>query len=136
VVSAAGGSLNFHSLPGIGSTFWVVMKLGYARMPMPPEPVDPALEGKVVRIDVRSEVLQRSILNYCLAMGLQPAANQMMPVDLAIADLDSKCDDKPRVLISGKSRSDNDCIAKPVRYAELLGAVKGALARASVAKCS
>ena len=137
VVSAAGGSLNFHSLPGVGSTFWVVMKFGHARTPMPAVPVDSSLKGKVVRIDVRSAVLQRSLLNYCVAMGLQPAANQTTPADLAIIDSDSKRGNVPWILISGEPAIHDDCVTKPVRYAELLSAVTGALARKNaVARCS
>jgi hypothetical protein len=132
IVSAAGGSLNFHSLPGVGSTFWVVMKFGHARMPMPAVAEDPALKGKVVRIDVRSAVLQRSLLNYCVAMGLRPAANETAAADLAIVDSDSKRMSAPRILISGESTDQNDCVTKPVRYAELSRAVAQALASETV----
>ncbi len=132
IVSAAGGSLNFHSLPGIGSTFWVVMKFGHAQVPMPAVPVDAALKGKVVRIDVRSAVLQRSLLNYCVAMGLQPAANQTIAADLAIVDADSKQTNVPRILISAEPTGQNDCVTKPVRYAELSRAAIHALAGETV----
>jgi two-component system, sensor histidine kinase and response regulator len=135
IVSAAGGSLNFHSLPGVGSTFWVVMKFGRARVPMPAVPVDPAVKGKVVKIDVRSAVLQRSLLNYCVAMGLQPAASQTTAADLAIVDSDSKRESGPRIVISAEPTLDDHYVTKPVRYADLLRAVAGALAHQHVSKC-
>lgn len=137
IVSAAGGSLNFHSLPGVGSTFWVVMKFGRARVSMPAVPTDPAVNAKVVRIDVRSAVVQRSLLNYCVAMGLQPATNQTSASDLAIVDSDSKMCSRPRILVisgeatAGESEPDEAFVTKPIRYAALLRAVTSALAASS-----
>ena len=95
-------------------------------------PDGPGVKGKVVRIDVRSAVLQRSLLNYCVAMGLQPAANQTITADLAIVDSDSKQMNVPRILISAEPTGQNGCVTKPVRYAELSRAAIHALAGETV----
>ncbi len=128
LVSAAGGSLHFHSVAGVGSSFWIVMKFSHSGIDVRGLPMEAALAGKSVRVEVRSGVLQRSLCNYCLGMGMRVEVESRNPVDLVVVESDRARGIGLAIRTGDGSPSGVDYIPKPVVQSELSRALLAALA--------
>lgn len=96
IIAAGGGSMDYHSKPGVGSSFWVVMRFGRPECNLPPMQADLKLVGRTVLIVSGSEAIRRMILIHCRALDMKAreAASvghalellQKMPFDLIVGD--------------------------------------------------
>ena len=96
IVAGGGGYIDYHSKPGVGSSFWVVMRFGRPEYNLPPVQADPRLAGRSVLIVSGSEAIRRMILIHCRALdmnALEVASAghalellQQMPFDLIVGD--------------------------------------------------
>ncbi len=96
IVAGGGGYMDYHSQPGVGSAFWVVMRFGRPEYNLPPVLADPRLAGRTVLIVSGSEAIRRMILIHCRALdmkALEVASAghalellQKMPFDLIVGD--------------------------------------------------
>ena len=96
IVAGGGGYIDYHSKPGVGSSFWVVMRFGRPEYNLPPVQADPRLAGRSVLIVSGSEAIRRMILIHCRAldMNAREVASaghalellQKMPFDLIVGD--------------------------------------------------
>ncbi len=96
IVAGGGGYVDYHSKPGVGSSFWVVMRFGLPQYNLPPLPADLELVGRSVLIVSGSESIRRTILLHCRALEMKSreAATisqalellHRMPFDLIVGD--------------------------------------------------
>ena len=96
IIAAGGGYVDYHSKPGIGSSFWVVMRFGRPEYNLPPVQADPKLAGRSVLIVSGSEAIRRMILIHCRAFDMKARESasvghaleliQEMPFDLIVED--------------------------------------------------
>ncbi len=96
IVAGGGGYMDYHSKPGVGSSFWVVMRFGRPEYNLPPVLADPRLTGRTVLIVSGSEAIRRMILIHCRALDMKAREVasaghalellQKMPFDLIVGD--------------------------------------------------
>ena len=96
IVAGGGGYMDYHSKPGVGSSFWVVMRFGRPEYNLPPVQADPRLAGRSVLIVSGSEAIRRMILIHCRALDMKAREVasaghalellQKMPFDLIVGD--------------------------------------------------
>ncbi|MEP6539617.1 MAG: ATP-binding protein [Bryobacteraceae bacterium] len=96
IVTGARGYIDYHSLPGVGSSFWVVMRFGRPAYQLPPTQADKNFAGRSLLVVSGSRAVRQAVLLYCRSLGLEAheagsAASALallpkMPVDLMFLD--------------------------------------------------
>ncbi len=101
IVAGNGGYIDYHSVPGQGSSFWIVMRFGRTAYELPSSPPDAEAFGREVLIVSKSRAVRRMIRDHCRTMqmktqeassgicaieSLRDAARRGTPVDLIVAD--------------------------------------------------
>ena len=153
IIAGGGGYMDYHSKPGVGSSFWVVMRFGLPQYNLPPVAVDLELSGRSVLIVSGSESVRRTILMHCRALDMKARATatvcqalellQKMPFDLIVGD--SRAPDAPnlaqvkspltKLILLSSSLDDADesradvVLPKPVRQFHFSHAVREVLTR-------
>jgi signal transduction histidine kinase/CheY-like chemotaxis protein len=84
IVAGGGGYIDYHSKPGSGSSFWIVMRFGRVNYNLPPIQADPDVAGRRVLIASGSTAVRMMIRNHCraLAMKTSEAAGVAHALDL------------------------------------------------------
>jgi len=96
IATGGRGYIDFHSKPGVGSSFWVVMRFGRPEYELPPTQADSKFVGRPVLVVSGSGAVRRTVLLYCRALRLEgreaaSAADALAlikktPVDLIVVD--------------------------------------------------
>ena len=71
IVAGGGGYMDFHSKPGVGSCFWVIMRFGLPKYNLPSASTDLELVGRSVLIVSESESVRRTIAMHCRALDMK-----------------------------------------------------------------
>jgi hypothetical protein len=101
IVAGCGGYIDYHSTPGVGSAFWIVMRFGTAEHELPVLSGEPVVGGQKALVIARSRAVRRMVRDHCRllairvwevedeirAMEIVQAADRIgEPFDLVVAD--------------------------------------------------
>jgi two-component system sensor histidine kinase/response regulator len=71
IVAGGGGYIDYHSTPGVGSSFWIVMRFGKAEHELPLVPADPVVAGRKVLVIAKSQAVRRMVRDHCRSLEMR-----------------------------------------------------------------
>jgi signal transduction histidine kinase/CheY-like chemotaxis protein len=125
IIAGGAGYMDYHSTPGVGSSFWIVMRFGLPKFELPVAQSPREIAGRNVLIVSRSKPVRCMVRNHCRALGMKPSevSSVSSATDLirkATFDLIIGDENAPGIfeLVSAKPPTTRMILLAPASYAD------------------